>query len=172
MGYTTEFSGVLQVTPPLNADEVRYLKAFSQTRHMDRRNGPYHVTPNYEDNESDVIDHNSPPPEQPSLWCDWEPTDNGEGIKWNGNEKSYSNVEWVQYLINHFLKPGAHASRDPRFAGRFQFNHVVQGVVEADGEERGDHWYLVARDNVVSEMQVLPQSAEILALPGAQKLLT
>jgi len=39
-------------------------------------------------------------------------------------------VTWLRYLIDHFLKPGARASRtgDPRFAG-FTFDHVLEGMV-------------------------------------------
>jgi hypothetical protein len=39
MGYTTDFDGHIQVSPPLNADEIAYLKKFNETRRMKRTSG-------------------------------------------------------------------------------------------------------------------------------------
>jgi hypothetical protein len=42
----------------------------------------------------------------------------------------------MSYIIEHFLKPNAHASStgDPQFAG-FTFDHVCNGTIEAQGED-------------------------------------
>ena len=44
MGYNTDYSGSVTVEPPLNDAEIRYLQAFSETRHVVREEGPYFVS--------------------------------------------------------------------------------------------------------------------------------
>jgi hypothetical protein len=43
MGYTTEFYGAVEVSPPLNQAERDYLNRFADSRRMDREHGPYFV---------------------------------------------------------------------------------------------------------------------------------
>jgi hypothetical protein len=168
MGYTTEFIGEVEVTPPLNASEVEYLQAFSRTRRMHRHSGPYTVQDDLpsdpqrskwetewdakcgQRHTADVIEFNDPPPGQPGLWCQWVPDDDGLFIRWDEAEKFYYAAEWMAYLIDHFLKPGAVASTtgDPRFEG-FTFDHVVNGTIDAQGEDPEDRWRLVVEDNGV-----------------------
>jgi hypothetical protein len=52
-----------------------------------------------------ILDANAPPSGQPGLWCQWIPTDDGRALTWSGGEKFTSPVEWLQYLIDHFLEP-------------------------------------------------------------------
>ncbi|WP_370366660.1 hypothetical protein [Catenulispora sp. GP43] len=70
----------------------------------------------------------------PSRWCHWEATGEGNVIRWNGGPQFYEPEKWIAYLISHFLLPG----------------HVVNGAVDARGEEAGDVWRLVVTDNVVT----------------------
>jgi hypothetical protein len=55
---------------------------------------------------------------QPGYWCQWVPCPHGCCLVWNGHEKFYAGQAWLQYLIDHFLRRGAHAqtSGDPQFA--------------------------------------------------------
>ncbi|MGC4117276.1 MAG: hypothetical protein QM765_22490 [Myxococcales bacterium] len=154
MGYSTDFFGKVQITPPLNAQEVAYLTKFSETRRMHLKQGPYFVSqPGYAGQEDgpDVVDYNEPPPGQPGLWCQWVPADDGAALGWNGAEKFYEAEAWMQYLVEHFLRPGAKAasSGDPQFAG-FTFNHRVEGRILASGEEFPDLWRIDVADNQVS----------------------
>jgi hypothetical protein len=152
MGYTTEFIGHFTVEPPLNPQEVEYLQRFSETRHMKRTRGEYHVDPSWNQYDAaDVIDHNTPPDSQPGLWCQWVPSDDGTKIEWDGNEKFYSSQEWITYIIDNFLKEGAKASRSglPEYFKDFTFDHKVSGVVECEGEDRQDTWLLTVEDNNV-----------------------
>lgn len=57
----------------------------------------------------------------------------------------------MRYLIDHFLRPDAVASESggEQFAD-FTFDHVVNGTIEAQGEEPDDRWRLVVRDNEVT----------------------
>jgi hypothetical protein len=41
----------------------------------------------------------------PGFWCDWVPTPDMQGIEWNGNEKFYDYVEWLELIIKKFLIP-------------------------------------------------------------------
>ena len=71
----------------------------------------------------DVIDHNHPPSGQPGLWCQWIPTDDGAAIVWDENEKFGNYIEWLQYIIEHFLTP---------------WGYALNGEVTWNGEEPDD----------------------------------
>jgi hypothetical protein len=65
MGYTTDFSGKIQIEPPLNKEEIQYLRKFNETRRMHRKNGPYFVDGAGfmgQSQEADVLDYNRPDP--------------------------------------------------------------------------------------------------------------
>lgn len=157
MGYTTDFTGEFTITPPLNAAEVSYLRDFATTRRMDREEGPYfaHDDGNFGQTKTEGIrDFNRPPEGQPGLWCQWVPSSDGTTLEWDGGEKFYHADKWIKYLVEHFLRPGAEASnaggveQDERL-GRFTFDHVVNGTVDAQGEDPDDRWRIVIEDNVV-----------------------
>jgi hypothetical protein len=148
MGYTTDFSGAVSIEPPLNAAEIEFLTKFAETRRMARTKGPYFVDGGGDygqAREDDVTDYNRPPAGQPGLWCQWVPSEDGTTIAHDGGEKFYDSPEWMTYLIDHFLKPGAIA--DLPF---LQKNHIVNGVIKAQGEDMDDRWKLVVTDNKVT----------------------
>lgn len=162
MGYSTDYDGSVSVEPSLNTPEYVFIKKFGDTRRMDRARGPYFVDGTGmagQDRESDIRGYNYPPEGQPSLWCQWEPINNGAEIAWDGSEKFYAGEYWMKYLIDHFLKPEAVAS-DPstwdgwpegydQFGRHFTYNHVVNGEIQAQGEDPEDHWKLIVEDNQV-----------------------
>lgn len=152
MGYSTEFIGRVTVTPPLNAHEIAFLMEFADSRRHQRPEGPYSVR-DYGYNELDREQYNYPPEGQPSLWCNWEPVQEGTGIAWNRAEKFYDGDIWMQYLIDHFLKAGASAQGLPGFE-EFTFDHVVNGTIGAQGEDPDDVWNLVVADNVVERVEL------------------
>ena len=153
MGYRTDFEGQIEITPPLNAAEIEYLAVFSETRHMHRKQGKYFVDfeNTFNTTEVGVYDYNQPPPGQPQLWCNFTPTEDGTALVWNGCEKTYGAKEWIKYIINHFLKPNALASKSklPYFT-EFTFDHICNGELIAQGERLSDRWLLIVKDNVVS----------------------
>lgn len=162
MGYTTEFSGSISIEPPLNAAEIAFLKKFNATRRMDRGNGPYFVdgTGDFgQGHDNDIRDFNSPPKGQPGLWCQWIPSEDGTEIAWDEGEKFYNAVDWMIYIIDHFLKPGALAANELPF---LQANHACNGDIRAQGEDSEDRWLLRVRNNVVTEHQgtVIYEGAE------------
>ena len=145
MGYTTTFTGRIEISPPLDSAEIDFLLEFADHRRMHRRSGPYGMTDGY--NNPDVIDYNEEHPGQPSLWCQWIPTEDGTAIEWDEGEKFCGAEEWMRYLIDHFLKPGCHAiGQVPGIKG----GHVCNGTIDAEGEEQGDVWKLVVENNVVT----------------------
>lgn len=163
MGYTTDFDGTVTVTPPLNTFELAYLRKFARSRRMVRDHGPYFVEGSGflgQDDDADVRDHNTPPAGQVSLWCNWEPTEDGTAIEWNGAEKFHAADEWMAYLIDTFLKPGATVQAEmaspvagrsyPQEFAHFTFDHEVSGTIDAQGEDSEDRWRLVVTANAVT----------------------
>jgi hypothetical protein len=153
MGYTTDFYGSIAIDPPLNEAECDYLRRFAETRRMDRERGPYFVDgsgPYGQGEDSDVRDRNARAAGQPGLWCQWVPNDEGTCLEWDGGEKFYEAEQWMAYLITHFLRLGAHANAavDPQFAD-FTFDHILDGEIEAIGEEPDDRWLLRVAHNEV-----------------------
>lgn len=107
MGYATDFSGQFRFNKPLSRKQETYLKAFSETRRMDRdpllvsslpdpkreavglpigRSAEYFVGENGvcgQDRDSSILNYNDPPASQPGLWCKWIPTDGGDELIWS-----------------------------------------------------------------------------------------
>lgn len=149
MGYTTEFQGSIKVEPPLNSQEINFLKKFSGTRRMNRANGPYYVDGTGfagQGRDPDIIDFNVPPAGQPGLWCQWVPTEDGTAIEWDGGEKFYDAKDWMQYIIDHFI--GSAPVAEAVFP--FLQGHTCNGEIKAQGEEMDDRWKLIVQNNVVS----------------------
>lgn len=82
----------------------------------------------------DLLEYNTPPDGQPSLWCQWVPTEDGQGIEWDGGEKFYAYVEWLEYLVEHFLEP---------------WGYKLTGEIAWQGEESADQGIIYAKDNEI-----------------------
>lgn len=146
MGYTTDFSGTLKLNRQLTLDEKTFLDKLASTRRMARNVDPkYGVEGEFyvegdDWNDPTVPDGNRHPSTQPGLWCQWVPTKDGMGIEWDGNEKFYNYVEWLEYIINsvfpHILKEGD----EPL---------VLNGEVKWQGEDSDDIGIIKVTDNQV-----------------------
>lgn len=159
MGYTTTFIGKFTLDKPLKPEHAAYLRAFAGSRRMKRNpaiaetlpdpvrlaaslpigeEGGYYVGGADADfgqaRDASVTDYNRAPIEQPSLWCQWIPTKDGNGIEWDEGEKFYCYVEWLEYLIAHFLAP---------------WGYLLNGDVYRDGEDPDDFGRIRVTDNVV-----------------------
>jgi len=72
--------------------------------------------------------------EFPGIWCQWVPTEDGAELVWDGGEKFYNAAAWMKYLVDTFLSG----------------THVLNGEIDAQGEDPEDRWRLYVVDNVVS----------------------
>ena len=82
--------------------------------------------------DNSIIDSNQPPRTQPCLWCQWIVSEDGSFIEWDGGEKFYHSVEWMQYIINNFISPTG---------------SICDGIINAYGDDREDVWDLVVENN-------------------------
>lgn len=164
MGYHTDFDGSFAVTPALKPEHTAYLAAFAGTRRMKRNpelteklrddvrtavnlplgpEGAYYVGAAGgsgmdcagQQRTTDITDFNAAPKGQPGLWCQWVPNADGTEIEWDGGEKFYSYVEWIEYLLDNFLKP---------------WGYKLNGTVDWNGEDDDDRGRIVIVDNDVS----------------------
>lgn len=113
MGYTTTFDGRFELNKALSVPDSNQLKEWANERHEN----------------ADV----------PGIWCQWVPTDDGLGIEWDGNEKFYDYVEWLEYIIKHFLNPK---------------DYLLNGAVRYQGEEIGDVGRIEVKDNKVTQVEL------------------
>lgn len=169
MGYTTDFIGHVDIEPRLNEHEIAYLTAFSESRRCERPGGPYDVPGNPRAEDPSCLPgngYNRPPLGQPSLWCDWVPCRDGCCLAYNGAERFYGAVEWLRYLIEHFLRPGAVASRfgAPRFAG-FTFDHVLDGMVVGCRRDNKELFAVTVTGNRVHEEVLRRADRRFLGCP-------
>jgi hypothetical protein len=82
--------------------------------------------------DDSVLDYNRPPAGQPGLWCGWAPSEDGSAIVWDGVEKFYNYVEWLRYLIAHFLAP---------------WGYFLNGRMTWQGEDEEDRGVITVRQN-------------------------
>jgi hypothetical protein len=162
MGYTTTFEGSFKLNKPLTTSQIAYLKRFAGTRRMKRNadmtrkrpdparlrvklpvgvEGEYFVGEGGfagQQESPDILEYNDPPCTQPGLWCKWEPTPDGKEIEWNGAEKFYDYIEWLEYIIDHFLKP---------------WNRTLSGKVRWQGEDGSDRGVIKVTNNKVQAVE-------------------
>ena len=109
MGYTTDFSGRFEFDTPLTIAQSVELSSFADTRH----------------NESDY----------PGCWCQWVPSQDGNAVVWDGCEKFYNYISWLEYLISNYFE---------------KWGKKLNGEVTWQGEDDKDFGKIIVTDNVVS----------------------
>lgn len=82
--------------------------------------------------------NNVPPMGQPGLWCQWTPNDKGTAIIWNGGEKFYKYVDWLQYIITHFFD---------------RWGYILNGTVTYQGEDYSDRGQIQVVNNVITVIE-------------------
>lgn len=140
MGYTTAFHGQFHLNEQLDSDTHYFLTRLAATRRVARRADPIHGLEgefDISDSDDNIIDINRPPCTQPSLWLHWIPSDDGLTIIWDGKEKFYNYIAWIEYLIKAVLAPKGYR---------------LTGVVEWRGEEWEDSGFIIISRN---EVQIL-----------------
>jgi hypothetical protein len=108
--HSSDFSGFIEITPPLSKEERDYINAFKSTPRVDCLQGPYFVTKMNPASAIKVRHHDIPAYGQPSLRCQWEITEDGSRIVFDrivfdeGEHEFDKPLEWMVYLIDHFLR--------------------------------------------------------------------
>lgn len=82
----------------------------------------------------DMLDLNQPPSDQPGLWCQWVPSEDGTEIVWDGGEKFYDYQNWIVYIVKHFLEP---------------WGYSISGSVAWEGEDPSDFGVLEINNNKI-----------------------
>jgi hypothetical protein len=95
--------------------------------------------------------------DQPGYWCDWVPCLTGCCLAYNGHEKFYEATRWIQYLIDHFLKPDAIASRSTLSSfNEFTFDHRADGIVAGCRRDNKQLFLIVVDNNAVRREVLTP----------------
>jgi hypothetical protein len=162
MGFDTDYFGAFTIDPPLGEAETEWLRAYAVCPGTGGPSGPYELAMNPRQ-----VGHDPNDPERrkkygwegwpPGPMCDWEPSTCRGFLSWNGQERSNDARDWIPYLIDHFLRPGAHASTSglPDFDA-FTFDHVVYGAVAAGRHDSDRLYLLLVEDNTLRRLTVAP----------------
>jgi hypothetical protein len=113
MGYDTDFKGAFTFDRPLTVEHANVLAEFAEQDHRDDKS-------------------------MPGEYCQWVPSRDGAKLQWDGGEKFYDYIEWLEYLIAHFIKP---------------WGYKLNGEVAWSGEEPGDLGRLVVENNKVRVLE-------------------
>jgi len=155
MGYTTDFKGSFKLGFSSGESKEKVtdiVNGLAKTRRMARDLTKIESTLKhpisyygvegefyYEDtedfgqnNNGSVLNFNKPPKTQPGLWLHWEVI--GDNLEWNGSEKFYGYVRWLQYLIDNIFIPNG---------------VIVEGEVEWFGEDRSDTGVISVSNNKI-----------------------
>lgn len=149
MGYTTSFEGQLKFDRPVEDEDFKLVNGLANTRRMKRKVDPkYGVDGEFyidgegfmgQGHEDNIVDHNTPPETQPSLWLQWVINDDHEHLEWDGGEKFYSYVEWLEYLMEKVFEPRG---------------YKLNGEIDWFGEDPDDRGKISVVDNDVMVYEV------------------
>ncbi len=116
MGYTTEFEGSFRLSaePPVKVIVALHAAAEDQ-------------------------EYPEGPTPWPSGYCQWELTRDCMGIKWDGSEKFYDYVEYLQAILDNILKPNG---------------LTLTGEVKYRGEDNEDYGVLRIEDGEVIQEDI------------------
>ena len=122
MGYTTEFEGYFDIKPDVTEEHERLIHQF-----IDVFNDNVWRRKSERTKELDK--------DAPQSRCSWYIEKNTNCLTWNGEEKFYEYVEWLEFLIKKFFTP---------------LNYVLSGDVEWIGEDRSDFGTISIKNNTVT----------------------
>nr|QFG73857.1 MAG: hypothetical protein [Megaviridae environmental sample] len=146
MGYTTDFYGEITINKPIDIKTREFLHGLSSTRRMKRNPKILSNILNISEkeclekygkdckhyfgctiNDKSIIKYNSPPADQPGLWCDWCLGDDKKSITWNKNEKFYNYIEWMSYIVKELKSRGYTLNGKIRWAGK---DYEDKGIIK------------------------------------------
>lgn len=129
MGYSTDFTGRLEFDRVLTVPEYRELEDLADYGLQDEEFKKYADT-------------------HPQSYLQWQPTKDGKGLEWNGGEKFYDYVEWLEWLIEYYFRPK---------------EITVNGQIKWSGEDVEDNGIITVENNVVSTQEL--QAVGIVECP-------
>lgn len=156
MAYSTHYLGHIQVRPALNDAEFAYLTAFSETPHVVEDPHRYFVSDNprapREVGEQGfrVLGRRD---DLPDVFCPWVPSCGGGCLVVDDVDgQARDAARWLQFLVDHFLKVGAEASRSglEEFAA-FAFDHKLDAAVAAHRSDSGRLWLIRPEGDAITE---------------------
>lgn len=107
MGYDTKFEGSFNLDKPLSDEHFNFLIHF-----VDNKSG-------------DNI---------PESYCQWSIAYDKKTIEWDGAKEFHEYVEWIEYLVNNFIKP---------------WGYILNGHVKWYGEDKYDKGSITISDNII-----------------------
>ena len=163
MGYHTDFNGSFDIIfndKTKEQEVVKLVNGLNGTRRVKRDmslanfplkkpaayygvEGEFYVTPIdckfiRKSDDITILNHNYPPSTQPGLWLQWiieDHEDDSFTLEWDGEEKFYNYIAWLEYLIKKIFIPA---------------NAVLNGEVEYRGEDWTDTGFITIKDNIVT----------------------
>jgi hypothetical protein len=87
-----------------------------------------------------------PPADQPGVYCNWTPNDDGTAIVWDEGMQFYHYTRWMRYLINHFFIPwGITVNGDMEFIGQNKDDRgnitIVNNEIDIDYNDPESEYY-------------------------------
>lgn len=147
MGYQTDFVGYLHMTPPLNDREITLINTISRSIYLDKRaSGPRALG---EDEEA----INAVKDAAPWGWSNWTACAKGCCLSYDGGDKANHMVQWLKYLMESFLVPGAKVQSLVDSAS-LTCDHVLNGMVVGSRRDNRELYSITVRDNAV-EVELL-----------------
>jgi len=161
MGYTTDFTGSININKKVDKSTKELLDGLSSTRRMKRNPEKLAIilgiseeecinkygedAKHYFDNSGnygnlgqhmtdDIVNYNYPPANHPGLWCNWCLGENEQSIEWTGGEKFYEYIQWMKYIVNELEMRG----------------YTLNGSIQWEGEDERDKGCILVTDNNVS----------------------
>lgn len=148
MGYNIDYSGHIEVSPPLNEAEVSYLNDFSDAIHT---KSTHRILELNQPGSLRLVDTDHPPRLMPGIQCNWSASSDGATLSPRDGEKIHDHDRWLAFIITHLFNPtnprsliNAHRDDDPRLA---EFvDHNFFGEIHARGEHVHDIWAIRVGD--------------------------
>ncbi len=125
MGYTTNFEGQIDFNRPLTVPEYRELEKLAN--YDSKHDGTYEL-------------YTDTPETMPDSYLQWQPSNDGSGLQWNGGEKFYDYIHWLRWLIKHYFVP---------------HGITLNGQIRWQGEEITDSGILKVIDNKVTSQKLV-----------------
>ena len=151
MGFNTEYLGYLRITPRLNPVEVEWLRGFADWGALpdgDAFRLPMNPRAALAKAFADAGGAMSGPRTVPYGVHHWWVCEHGDRLSWVQSEKSNDAVEVLQFLVQHYLGPGAKAkdSGNPDFDA-FTFDHRLDGVIAAERQDTDELFLIRVEDS-------------------------